>query len=194
VGADEPHGRTEGAATVKVLETERLVLRRLIVEDAEFVLGLLNEPSFVRSIGDRGVRTIADAREYIVKGSIDSYQRHGFGMYLTELKDDRTPLGICGLLQRESLQEVDIGFAFMPEFWARGFAFESASAVLAYGKSTLGLSRIVAVTSPDNHGSIRLLEKLGMRFEQMVRLSEGGPELELYGCDFNATDGARRPP
>ena len=169
---------------MKVLETERLVLRRLTVEDAEFVLGLLNEPSFVRFIGDRGVRTIADAREYILKGAIGSYERHGFGMYLTELKEDRTPLGICGLLQRESLQDVDIGFAFMPQFWARGYAYESASAVMAYGKSTLGLSRIVAVTTPHNHGSIRVLEKLGMRFEQMTRLSEDGPELELYGCDF----------
>ncbi len=179
---------------MKVLETERLVLRRLKVEDAEFVLGLLNEPSFVRFIGDRGVRTIADAREYIVKGSIDSYERRGFGMYLTELKEDLTPLGICGLLQRKSLQDVDLGFAFMPQFWARGYAYESASAVMAYGKTALGLSRIVAVTSPNNHRSIRVLERLGMRFEQMVRLCEDGPELELYGCDFKVSDGARQPP
>ncbi|KPJ90145.1 MAG: GCN5 family acetyltransferase [Gemmatimonas sp. SG8_17] len=167
-----------------VLETERLVLRRLTVEDAEFILGLLNEPSFVRFIGDRGVRTMADAREYILKGAIGSYERHGFGMYLTELKEDRTPLGICGLLRRESLQDVDIGFALMPQFWARGYAYESASAVMAYGRSTLGLKRVVAVTTPDNHGSLRVLGKLGMRFEQMVKLSEDGPELELHGCDF----------
>jgi len=169
---------------VIVLETERLVLRRLTVEDAEFILGLLNEPSFVRFIGDRGVRTMADAREYILKGAIGSYERHGFGMYLTELKEDRTPLGICGLLRRESLQDVDIGFALMPQFWARGYAYESASAVMAYGRSTLGLKRVVAVTTPDNHGSLRVLGKLGMRFEQMVKLSEDGPELELHGCDF----------
>ncbi len=169
---------------MKVLETERLVLRRLTVDDAEFMLGLLNEPSFVKFVGDRGVRTIAGAREYILRGPIDSYERHGFGLYLTELKEDRTPLGICGLLRRESLQDVDIGFAFLPQFWARGYAFESASAVMRYAKNTLGLGRIVAVTNPDNHGSIRVLEKLGMRFERMVRLSEDGPELELHGCDF----------
>lgn len=166
--------------SVNVVETDRLVLRRLSTDDAEFVLELLNEASFLRFIGDKGVRTLDDARDYILKGPVDSYERFGFGLYLTLLKESGVPIGICGLLKRESLKDVDVGFAFLPQFWSRGYAFESASAVMAYGRSALGLNRIVAVTNPDNHGSIRVLEKLGLRFENMVRLSEDGPEIKLF--------------
>ena len=165
---------------MKVLETDRLVLRWLSVEDAEFILRLLNEPSFLRYIGDKGVRTIEDARAYILNGPIYSYQTVGFGLYLTELKETRVPIGICGLLKRESLEHVDIGFAFLPQFWNKGFAFESASAVLAYGMNVVGLDRIVAITSPENVGSSKVLEKLGLRFERMMKLSEAGSEVKLF--------------
>ena len=168
---------------MSVVATDRLVLRRLSTDDAEFILELLNEPSFLRFIGDKGVRTLDDAREYILRGPVDSYERNGFGLYLTVLKEGGVPIGICGLLKRESLEDVDVGFAFLPRFWSRGFAFESASAVMAYGRSALGLKRIVAVTDPDNDGSIRVLEKLGLRFEKMVRLSEDGPEIKLFASD-----------
>ena len=166
---------------MKILETDRLILRKLAIQDAEFILELLNEPSFLRFIGDKGVRTIDDARDYILKGPIDSYNRFGFGLYLTELKDGGVPIGMCGLLKRESLEDVDIGFAFLPDFWGNGYAFESASAVMAFGKSGFGLDRIVAITSLDNHSSIRVLQKLGMRFERMVRLSDDSPEIKLFG-------------
>ncbi|MDQ3804858.1 MAG: GNAT family N-acetyltransferase [Acidobacteriota bacterium] len=169
---------------MKVLETERLVLRQLSAEDAEFILGLLNEPSWLRFIGDRGVRTVGDAREYIAKGPAASYERHGFGLYLTELKEGGAPVGICGLLKRESLEDVDLGFAFLPKFWGRGYAYESAAAVLEYARSAFGLKRIVAVTAADNHASIKLLEKLGLRFEKTVRLSEDDEEIELFARDF----------
>jgi len=165
---------------VTVLETDRLILRRLSTEDAEFILALLNEPSWLRYIGDRGVRTLDDARDYILKGPMDSYQRLGFGMYLTELKEGGAPIGICGLVKRASLKDVDIGFAFFPQFWGKGYAYESASAVLAFGRSVLGLRRIVAVTTHDNHDSIRVLEKLGLRFERMVRLSEDDVQICLF--------------
>ncbi len=167
-----------------MLETDRLVLRRMVLEDADFMLKLLNEPSFRLFIGDRGVRTEDDARAYISSGPINSYERFGFGLYLTELKTDGRPIGICGLLKRESLEDADIGFALLPEFWSNGYASESARAVMAYARDTLGLDRVVAVTTPDNHGSIRVLEKLGMKFERTARLVEGGPELELYARDF----------
>ncbi|HLE68485.1 MAG TPA: GNAT family N-acetyltransferase [Vicinamibacteria bacterium] len=168
-----------------VVETERLTLRRLELGDAEFILGLLNDPSFLRFIGDKGVRTLDDAREYISNGPVASYERFGFGLYLTERKEDRVPIGICGLLKRESLKDVDVGFAFLPQFWSKGYAFESASAVMAYGRNVLGLTRIVAVTSPDNDASIRLLSKLGLKFESMVRLSEESPEIRLFGSDVS---------
>jgi len=166
-----------------VVETERLALRRLEVGDAEFILGLLNDPSFLRFIGDKGVRTLEDARRYISEGPIASYERFGFGLYLTELRDDGASIGICGLLKRDSLEDVDVGFAFLPPFWSKGYAFEAASAVMAYGRSVLGLRRIVAITSPDNEASIRLLEKLGMRFESMVRLSEDSSEVRLFASE-----------
>jgi RimJ/RimL family protein N-acetyltransferase len=166
-----------------VVETERLTLRRLDLGDAEFILGLLNDPSFLRFIGDKGVRNVEDAREYIAKGPIASYERFGFGLYLTERKADRVPIGICGLLKRDSLEDVDLGFAFLPRFWSKGYAFESASAVMNLARSALELTRVVAIASPENEGSIRLLEKLGMKFESMVRLSEDGPEVRLFAWD-----------
>jgi RimJ/RimL family protein N-acetyltransferase len=175
--------------SVKVLETSRLILRWLSVEDAEFILQLLNEPSFLRFIGDKGVRTIDDARNYILRGPVDSYERFGFGLYLTELKENGAPIGICGLLKRESLEDVDVGFAFLPQFWRKGYAFESASAVMTHGRKVVGLKRIVAITSPDNDASIKVLKKLGLRFERMIKLSEDEPEIKLFASG-DTTDSA----
>jgi RimJ/RimL family protein N-acetyltransferase len=172
-----------GESTLKVLETDRLNLRWLSTDDAEFILELLNDPSFQRFIGDKGVRNLDDARNYILNGPVDMYNRLGFGLYLTELKESGVPIGICGLIKRDSLEDVDIGFAFLPKFWAKGYAYESAAAVMAYGKTVLGLKRIVAITSPDNYASGRLLEKLGLRFERMIRLSKDASEVRLYAFD-----------
>jgi RimJ/RimL family protein N-acetyltransferase len=168
---------------MKVLETDRLVLRRMSVDDAEFELRLLNEPSFLRFIGDRGVRTLEDARAYILKGPVDMYERLGFGLYLAELKEEGVPIGICGLVKRDFLADVDIGFAFLPEFWGQGYASEAASAVMEYAKGALGLKRIVAITNPENHSSIRLLEKLGLKFDRMIRATADGPEIRLFVWD-----------
>lgn len=163
-----------------VIETERLILRRLTLADAEFILGLLNEPSFLRFVGDKGVRNLDGARDYILKGPLASYAQFGFGLYLTQLKDGEVPIGICGLLKRESLEDVDVGFAFLPQFWSKGYAFESASAVVVYGKRFFGLKRIVGLVKPDNRGSIRVLEKMGLKFERMARLADDGPEDKLF--------------
>ena len=168
---------------MKVLETERLILRRVTVEDGEFILELLNDPSWLRFIGDKGVRTPEAARDYISKSLVAMYERLGFGLYLTELKGEGVPVGICGLVKRDSLEDVDVGFAFLPEFRGKGYAYESASAVVAYGKRTLGLNRLVAITSPDNYDSARLLEKLGFNFERMVKLSGDSAEVSLFVSD-----------
>ena len=165
-----------------ILETARLQLRMLSVDDAEFILRLLNEPSFIRNIGDRGVRTIDDARAYILKGPIASYEKFGFGLWMVETRFESTPIVICGLLKRDVLADVDIGYALLPEFWSQGYALESASAVLSYANEKLGLKRVVAVTNSDNTSSIRLLEKMGFKYEQMVRLSEGAPEIKLFAA------------
>lgn len=170
---------------MKVLETERLILRRMAVGDAGFILKLLNEPSWLRFIGDRGVRTMEDARDYILDGPAAMYARLGFGLYLTELKEDGSPMGICGLIKRDFLDDVDIGFAFLPEYWGQGYAYEAASAVLAYGQGVLGLKRIVAITVPDNDRSARLLEKLGLRFERRVRYPDDDQEVRLFAVEAN---------
>jgi len=153
------------------------------VDDAEFELRLLNEPSFLRFIGDRGVRTLEDARAYILKGPVDMYERLGFGLYITELKGEGVPIGICGLVKRDFLEDVDIGFALLPGFWGQGYAYEAASAVMEYAQEALGLKRIVAITNPQNHSSIRLLEKLGLKFDRMIRAAADGPEVRLFVWD-----------
>ena len=163
-----------------VLETERLVLRRLSTHDAEFILQLLNEPSFLRYIGDRGVRDLDGARQYILNGPVASYGLNGFGLYLVELKENGIPIGISGLVKRETLPDADIGFAFLPAYWSKGYAVESAAAVMNYAREGLGLTHIVAVTSPDNEASARLLGKIGLRFERLIKLSEDGDEVKLF--------------
>ena len=168
---------------MNILETERLNLRQIATGDAEFVLELLNEPSFLRNIGDKGVRTIDDSIQYILDGPVDSYERLGFGLWLVELKGSKVPVGICGLVKRDALTDVDIGYAFLPRFWAMGYAYESASAVKSYAMNVLGLKRLLAITSPDNVGSIKVLEKIGFKFDRMIRLSEGEPEIKLFASD-----------
>jgi ribosomal-protein-alanine N-acetyltransferase len=163
-----------------ILETKRLRLRRLTLDDAPFIVELLNDPAFLRFIGDKGVRTLDDARNYLLKGPLDSYARLGFGLYLTELREGGTPIGICGLVKRETLQDVDIGFAFLPQFFGKGYAFESAAAVMAHAKNALGIARVVAITSPDNDGSIRVLEKVGLKLERMMRLTPDTPEIKFF--------------
>jgi len=173
-----------GRGIVKVLETDRLVLRLISTDDAEFFLRLLNEPSFLRFIGDKKVRSLEDAHNYILNGPLQSYQRFGFGLYLVELKTTSVPIGICGLLKRDTLDDVDIGFAFLPEFWARGYGFESARALMAHERDAKGLKRILAITSPDNVGSVALLEKLGLKFERLMKLTEDAPEVKLFAADL----------
>jgi RimJ/RimL family protein N-acetyltransferase len=152
-------------------------------EDAPFLRALLNEPSFLRYIGDRGVRTDDDARAYVADGPAASYAEHGFGLYLVTLRADGTPIGICGLLRRPTLDAADLGYAFLPAHWSRGYARESASAVVAHARRDLGLDRLLAITSPDNDPSIRVLEALGFRFDRLTRLGEGAPEVKLFVLD-----------
>jgi len=152
----------------------------LDASDCAFILELVNEPSWLRFIGDKGVKTQQDALRYIENGPMAMYKRRGFGLYIVELKDGREPVGICGLIKREGLDDVDLGFAFLPRFWRNGYAFESAAAVMAYGRTALGLRRIVAILSRDNHRSSKLLQRLGFFFERTVKLHPDDEELDLY--------------
>ncbi|HKU16713.1 MAG TPA: GNAT family N-acetyltransferase [Steroidobacteraceae bacterium] len=158
-----------------VLETDRLALRRFTLDDAQFIFRLVNDPSWLRFIGDKNVHSLDDARRYLREGPLDMYQRHGFGMFRVEEKQGGTPVGMCGLIKRDTLPDVDVGYAFLPEFRGKGYAFEAASAVLALGHRTFGLQRILAITSPGNDSSIRVLQKAGMTFERQMDLRPGDP-------------------
>ncbi len=167
-----------------ILETERLIIRELVDSDAPFILQLLNEPSFIYYIGDKGVRTLEDARQYILNGPVLSYERNGFGLYLVSLRDNDTPIGMCGLIKRDELPDPDIGFAYLPDYWSKGFGFEAASAVLKYGSEVLQLKRLLAITSPDNESSGKLLTKIGLKYERMYSFSDERPEVKLFVIDF----------
>ena len=169
-----------------ILEIDRLSLRRLTPADAPFILELVNDPSFIRNIGDRKVRSLVDAERYIETAAISSYEKNGFGLWLVSLKETNESIGMCGLIRRAALEDVDIGYAFLPRFWRMGYAVESARAVRDYGRDVVGLKRLVAITDPANEGSIRVLEKIGMKFEKMIRLSADDIELKLFAVDFES--------
>ncbi|HNO94125.1 MAG TPA: GNAT family N-acetyltransferase [Anaerolineales bacterium] len=164
---------------MEAIHSERLTLRPLGLDDAGFIFELVNEPSFIQNIGDRGVRTLADAEKYIENGPLASYAKNGFGLLAVTLKETGEPIGMCGLIKRDTLEDVDIGYAFLPKFWLKGYAVEAARTVMGTAKA-LGLKRVVAIVDPANTGSIRVLERLGMSFEKMIRLSADDIELKLF--------------
>lgn len=167
-------------AAKQILSTERLILRHLRAQDAPFLVELLNEPAFLRFIGDRQVRNPAQARAYLADGPLAMYERRGFGLFRVELRHGRLPIGICGLVQRDWLADIDLGYALLERYWGRGYAHEAAAATLAYARDHLGLRRIVALVQPDNGASIHLLEKLGMKHERTVQAPASATDLHLY--------------
>ena len=171
-------------AILPELETPRLTLRRLDFDDAAFLVRLLNEPSFLENIGDRGVRTLEDAPRYLRDGPLAMYEKYGFGLWHTARKSDGAAIGMCGLLKRDNLPDVDIGYAFFPEYWGQGYALEAAEATMRHGARKYGLKRIIAVVSQGNGPSIRVLEKLGMTHEGMFAMRPDEPEVRLYGRTF----------
>ncbi|MBO9597275.1 MAG: GNAT family N-acetyltransferase [Cohnella sp.] len=168
---------------MKILETERLVLRWQTPDDAGFILKLMTDPSWIRYIGDRNLKTVEDARDYIVRVALGSYERLGYGFYLVELKGEhelRTAIGICGLAKRDFMEDPDVGYAFLPAYWGKGYAYEATAGVLRYARDELGIERIAAITTPDNEASIRLLAKLGMRDEGLISYGDTKEEVKLY--------------
>ena len=163
-----------------IAETPRLRLRELTVADAAFVLTLVNEPSFLENIGDKGVRNHDDARRFILQGPWKAGQPPGYGQFLTEFKEGAIPIGVCGLLYRDALDVTDVGLALLPQYWKCGYAYEAAAAVMEYGRSSLGLDEIVALTSEENTASINLAKKFGMKFDRIVKMSDDDPGTALY--------------
>lgn len=169
-----------------VCETTRLRVSHFSQdEDAAFILRLLNEPSFIRHIADRNLRTLDDASAYLHIGPIASYARHGFGMNRVALKETGTPIGMCGLIKRDNFDDVDIGYAFLPEYWSKGFAIEATRGVLETAVRVHDLKRVIAVVNPDNAESSRMLEKLGFVFEKMVRMQPDEDEIRQFAIQLS---------
>lgn len=173
-----------------ILQTERLTLRHLELDDAPFIVELLNDPDFLHFIGDRGVRNVEDARDYLRTGPLASYRQHGFGLFMAQLRHCGTAIGICGLLRRPTLPDADVGFALLPAFRGQGYASEAAAATLHWGYREVELRRIIAITSPGNLGSARVLEKIGLRAAGTTRLDGESAEVCLYVPDNESTEGA----
>lgn len=172
----------------KILETERLRLRLLEESDADFYLRLVTQPNWLRFIGNRGIETAEQARQAILQGPLAMYAKHGFCLYLVELRETSESLGICGLIKRDTLPDVDIGFAFLEEHCGKGYAWESAAAVLEHGRTTHGLRRVVAIVSPENIISVNLIRKLGMIYEEQIRLTPEAKPVDSYAIGFDAPD------
>jgi RimJ/RimL family protein N-acetyltransferase len=168
------------ALPATILETERLFLREITTADAPFILEVLNDPAFIENVADRGVRTLEAAANYIVEKIRSSYAVHGFGFYIVQLKETGDAVGMCGLVKRETLDDVDIGYSILERFWRHGYAYEAAAALMHHGRTVLGLKRVVGATSPTNHKSRKLLEKLGLRYERMILLPGFADETMLF--------------
>ncbi|GAB3991603.1 GNAT family N-acetyltransferase [Spirosoma daeguense] len=168
-----------------MFETDRLFIRHFTVDDAPFMLELLNTPAWFRFIGDRGVRTLKEARLYIENGPLKSYEQFGFGPYLVGQKSDNQSVGLCGLFKRDGLDAVDIGFGFLPDYEGKGYGYESASAVMNYADNQLKMNRITGLVLPTNLPSIRLLEKLGLRYEKNILFRSDGVENMLFGVTLS---------
>jgi ribosomal-protein-alanine N-acetyltransferase len=162
------------------LNTPRLKLRAVALADATFFLRLLNEPSWLENIGDRGVRSHADADRYIRNNIWSQYESHGYGMYVVETPPIATPIGLCGLVKREFLSSPDLGFALLPDWVGRGYAAEAACAVIAHAESRLGIEQLYAIVNRSNRRSLRLLERLGFRHEGAVLIPPAGEEVERF--------------
>ena len=163
------------------LDTPRLALREFDeTADAPFVLRLLNEPSFIDFIGDRGVRTLDDARRYLREGPIASCRTHGHGLLRLALRDGGEPLGMCGLVRRDTLPMPDLGFALLPEAWGKGYVQEASRAVLEHGRATLGLTEVLAITSTHNARSMATLRTLGMALEDTRSLAPGAAPVNVF--------------
>jgi len=161
-----------------ILETERLRLRTFNIADAAFVLELLNTPTWLQYIGDRGIKTLEQAQSYLANGPIMSYATNGFGLYLVELKNMGTPIGMCGFLKRNYLEHMDIGYALLPAYESQGYALEIATATMNYAFTQLNLTHLAAITDTGNGRSVKLLEKLGFKLKELITIED--KDLNLF--------------
>ena len=168
-------------------DTPRLKLRRLTLDDAALMLSVWNDPAFMRFVGDRGIRTLDEARTAMTEGAFRLYSDYGYGPYGVIRKEDNRPIGICGLFRRDGLEEPDIGFAILPEYCGRGYACEAANAVIAYAKEDLGIPCLTAIVAPENEASVGLIRKLGLKFQRMHRMADDKEDVAIYAMLLDGT-------
>jgi len=171
---------TKNNTPMTIIETERILLQEANLEDAAFIFELVNSPGWLEFISDKGLKTLADAEEYIKSRLISSYQKYNLGLYKMVLKESNKAIGLCGLISRPSLPNVDIGFAILPEYGGNGYTFEAGKAVMEYGASQLGFKTILGTTAPDNIKSQKLLEKLGLRLVETIQMGDYEGDTLLY--------------
>lgn len=169
---------------MKILQTERLTLRTMHPDDAAFYYELVNDPTWLEHIGDKGIRSVDGARTAIIEGACAMQERHGHSLYVMERKSDGAPLGLCGLIKRDTLPDVDIGYAIRPAYFGAGYTFEAAEAVVAYARDVLGIKRLLGITNPGNTVSIKLLEKLGLTFIEHKAMPPDNRPTNIYGLQL----------
>lgn len=162
-----------------MLTTQRLLIRQLNLDDAKFIIELVNQKSWLQFIGDKKIYTLADAEKYLINGPISMYKNHGFGLYAVENINDQTTIGICGIIKRETLPNADLGYAFLDQFTGNGYAYEACKTILDYAKHELNLNTILAITMPENIRSIHLLNKLNFKFKEEIQPSDNSTKLNL---------------
>ena len=165
---------------MNIIKTDRLLINRITLDDAAFILELMNDKDWIKNIGDRGMTTIEDAEEYIRTRFLKTYEESNIGFYGLVLKNSKEVIGIAGLVDREGIDHVDIGYGLLPNFRGKGYAFEATKAIYDYGYNHLKLEKIVAIVNPDNPTSIQLLSKLGLEFEKMVRFPDEEKDIMLF--------------
>ena len=165
---------------MNLIETDRLLINKITIDDAGFILELMNDKDWIKNIGDKGIRTIEDAQAYIQNCFLKTYNESNCGFYSLNLKKTHQSIGIAGLVDREGLDHIDIGYGMLPQFRGKGYAFEATKAIYDYGYQELKLEKIVAIVNPDNIGSIKLLTKLGLTYEKMIRLPDEDKDIKLF--------------
>lgn len=163
--------------------SERLVIRRLDLNDAAFIFQLLNQKSWLKFIGDKQIRNLEDAQRYLIDGPLKMYQEYGFGLFAVQLPTDGILIGLCGLIRRKNLPDIDIGFALLDEYANCGYGFEAALIIKDYAFKQLNLKRLIAIVNPDNQRSIQLLEKIGLSFEKQISMGTDKPQLNLMALN-----------
>lgn len=168
-----------------LITTDRLIIRKFNLDDADFIYRLLNSEAWINYIGNRNIRNLEDAKNYIANSPLYFYQKFGFGPYLVALNDTQESIGMCSLIKRDTLNDVDLGFAFLNPFIGKGYAHEASKAIIEFSRNTLALKKLVAITLPDNTASIKLLEKLGFLYQNTMQFPNETEELMLFSLTLN---------